>query len=386
MERRNFIKVIAAGSCFAFSPTLFDIPQALASAGNLKVLDPNATDIRLKLISYAMQSPSSHNIQPWLIKLKENNSLDLYVDQDRLLTESDPPSRQIHISQGAFLEYLKIAATSEAHRAEITNFPQGEYSNATVEDKPVATIRLIADESMQADPMFPWLLQRQTNKREYENKKIPEASLNELLDLSDTKGLSVSFSNQQQILKPLGEMLGKAMDIETSSPVRHRETVDVFRFSEEEALKKRDGFTLANNGITGFKRFLVESFLLGTRKKAYATDSSFAKEGIKLAYKQARSAVAYGWITSETNSRLDQVKAGELYSRINLLTTKQGISQHPMSQILEEYEDMRSLQKEFLSLLNIPPGNTVQMLFRLGYANPVPHTKRKFVNQIAGRS
>ncbi|MBU2510630.1 nitroreductase family protein [bacterium] len=382
MNRRGFITIMAAGSCTALFPAAFYGCVASADSQNLKPLDPNETDIRLKLISYAMLAPNSHNIQPWLIKLTGENEFDLYVDQTRLLPETDPPGRQIHISQGTFLESLKIAASGFGYRVEIVYFPLGIYSDYKIEEKPIASVRLSIDSSIQQDFLFPWLQARQSNKRVYEDRPIPLKVLDKLRTLSGEKGLSTIYSDSQNIMKSLGSILGKAMEIETAASKRHRETVDIFRFSEEEALAKRDGFTLANNGLTGFTRFLVESFFLGTKEKAYATDSSFATEGVKMTYKQAKSAAAYGWIISENNSRLDQVKSGELYARVNLLTAQLGIGQHPMSQVLEEYEDMRNLQKEFLTLLDIPSGSTVQMLFRLGYASPVPHTKRRFVQNI----
>jgi hypothetical protein len=379
MDRRGFIKVMAAGGSFALYPSLFSGCSATADSQDLKQLDPHASDIRLKLLSYAMLAPNSHNLQPWLIKLIGKGRFDLYVDQTRLLPETDPPARQIHISQGTFLEYLKIAASGFGYRVEINYFPQGMYANSIIENKPVASVHLIEDQAVEKDDLFPWLQIRQSNKRYYEDKQVPQNKLDELGRIPTTRGLNTFYSSSSQLLEKLGPMLGKAMNIEVSDLDRNKETADIFRFSEKEAIKKRDGFTVANSGLTGFKRVIVEKFFLGSREEAYAIDSAFAKESVTMTYKQAESSTAYGWIVSNRNSRLDQIKSGELYTRINVMTAKLGISQHPLSQILEEYDDMSVLQQEFLTLLKIPGGNTVQMLFRMGYADPIPHTKRRFV-------
>ncbi len=382
MKRRNFIKIMAAGSCITMVSPFSGAYQLMASRRNLKNLDPKATDTLLRLISYAMQAPNSHNVQPWTIQIKGENRFDLFVDQERLLPFTDPPARQIHISQGTFIEYLRIAASAMGYKLEVDLFPLGEYSNQVIEDKPVASVRLIQDESIQEDPFYPWLLERQSNKRIYEDKPIPAKHLVEMESLAVPRGVTIRHTSQKELLTPLSDILGRAMAIEVTDLDRNKETVDIFRFSEEEALKHRDGFSLANNGVTGFKRFMAEAFFLGTREEAYAVDSAFSKEGTKMTYEQAKSAVAYGWIESESNSRVDQFKVGELYSGINLLTARQGVSMHPMSQVLQEYDDMKDLQKEFLELLDVKPGSTVQMLFRMGYAEPVPHTKRLFVNEI----
>ena len=55
---------------------------------------------------------------------------------------------------------------------------------------------------------------------------------------------------------------------------------------------------------------------------------------------------------------------------------------HPMSQVLAEYPDMAELQREFLRFLEIPEGHTVQMLFRLGHAEPATHSPRRAVGDL----
>lgn len=40
------------------------------------------------------------------------------------------------------------------------------------------------------------------------------------------------------------------------------------------------------------------------------------------------------------------------------------------------------LQKRFLAYLNIPEGHTVQMLFRLGFAETVEHSPRRAVKDL----
>lgn len=375
MQRRNFIKVMAVGSCFALLPIGFSGCGSQQETG-LKLVEQNTNDIRLHLLSYAMLAPNSHNIQPWLVKLTEKEAFDLYVDQNRLLPMTDPPARQIHISQGTLLEGLVIAASNFGYRVDINLFPKGMYSNQTIENKPVASVRIIKDPSIKKDPLFAFLRSRQSNKRYYEEKRVPQSALDNLHALVNPGQMEFVTTQSTDLQKKLATMVGEGMAIEVADRERNKETADLFRFNEEEAEKYRDGFTVANSGKTGFMRFLVEKFFLGTREEAYSPDSAFSKESVKMTLEQAKSTPAYGWIVTKENSRLDQVQVGRLYMRINLITEKLGIAQHPVSQFLQEYEDMSDLQKRFKKLINVPPSGTVQMFFRLGYADPVPHTKR----------
>ncbi len=380
MERRNFIRVLAAGGSMVVFPVAFS--SCSGSSIKPKALKTDYTDVRLTLISYGMLAPNPHNIQPWLIRLKGTDSFDLYVDQSRLLPETDPPARQIHIGQGTFLEGISIAGSAMGIRTEIKLFPEGEYNNQIIEDKPVARVRIFRDKSMLKDSLAAFMKERQSNKRVYRDEAVSTKLLDKILGDLDNPDIQVAYTTQNRIRRVLSVQMKEAMAIETSGPARHKETVNMFRFADEEVLKTRDGFTIGNSGMTGLKRWIVETLFLGTRKDAEATDSAFAKEGIQLTGNQAESAAAFGWIISKQNRRQDQVRVGRLYMRINLLATQAGIALHPMSQILEEYTEMGQLQNEFLTTLGVQKGQTVQMLFRMGVAEPVPHTLRRNVPQI----
>ena len=101
-----------------------------------------------------------------------------------------------------------------------------------------------------------------------------------------------------------------------------------------------------------------------------------------LTSEQARSASAIGWIVTASNQRLDQLVTGRAYERLNLTATSLGVAMHPLSQVLQEYPDMAELHEQFLDYLEVPDGHTVQMLFRLGMAEPVEHTARRRLEDI----
>lgn len=61
------------------------------------------------LLQYAVLAPSTHNIQPWLFKIKEN-SCEIHVNPDLHLPEGDATKRNAYISLGCSLENLIVAA------------------------------------------------------------------------------------------------------------------------------------------------------------------------------------------------------------------------------------------------------------------------------------
>lgn len=383
MQRRDFLQIAAVGGGTILVPTIF----SGCNTKELKALEgwngpvPEEKDIRIITLSYAILAPNPHNIQPWIIDLKSPDEFDLYVDRNRLLPETDPPFRQIHIGQGTFLENLELAARNYGYQADIAYFPQGTYDNMVVENKPVASIKLAKDSATIKDPLFDQILTRQSNKRQYEARPLSQDQVNNLMGTYQSNEYPLTITTDTAHRNKLAEILTKAMEIEASGRKRDEETIAMFRFSAEEMERYRDGFGLAQAGVTGIEKFLVETFFL-SRESALAEDSSFGKKAVEITADQANSAAAFGWITSSSNTRLDQVKVGRAYERVNLTATSLGLAMHPLSQVLQEYPDMATLQREFLEFLGISEGHTVQMLFRLGYADSVPHSPRRRIQDL----
>ncbi|NND00200.1 MAG: twin-arginine translocation pathway signal protein [Gammaproteobacteria bacterium] len=384
MKRRNFIKITGLG-----------IGGAALASGLVSCSDPtpeahfgwngptnNDEDIRMRVLAYAILCPNPHNKQPWIIHLTGPASFNLHVDPDRLLPETDPVHRQIHIGQGTFLETLAIAASGLGYQANITYFPEGMYSNTELVSKPVAAIELTPATELKKDLLFDALLLRHSNKREYDHYRLTRSELETLRDAHQQRsGYALTVVDSPQGKTRLVEVLTEAMQIEVGNPQRDRETIEMFRFNDEEVRKFRDGFGVAQTGMSGMTKFVAERFFLN-RKEVERDPTEFGKQAVDMTRKVAESTRTFAWLSSTGNSRLDQVKIGRDYCRINLQTTVMGLAQHPMSQVLQEYEEMTALQAEFKQSFNIPESETVQMLFRLGKAAPVAHGPRRLVTQL----
>ncbi|MCG7586237.1 nitroreductase family protein [Photobacterium sp. OFAV2-7] len=386
MDRRNFIKVIGTGAVIAAAVPIAGTLTGSNVAGNgqsVQQIRPSHQydDIRKTLISYGMLCANPHNKQPWKVAFSGQDTILLYVDEERLLPETDPFHRQIHIGQGTFIETLVIAATHFGIHAEVDYFPQGEYGNKTLEFKPVAKITLIKMESIRPHPLFVYLPVRQSVKQSYTSSTLASGEITVLEHVAIEAGFPLRVLSQKQETTELGAMLTEAMSIEEQDTQRNLETMEMFRFNDKEMAKYRDGFGLAQNGVMGIKKIIAENFFV-TREQAYKDPASFGKEGVKLVEKVTASTQHYGLLSSHDNSRKTQVEIGRLYTRLNLAATSIGVAMHPLSQILEEYDDMSALQQSFKTRFDIPEQDTVQMLFRLGKASATPLSPRREVGDI----
>lgn len=383
MNRRNFIKISGLGlGSVALSSNIIACSNNTDDDYGWNGPDKLESDIRLQVLSYAILAPNPHNKQPWIIKLTGPHSFDLYVDPERLLPETDPVHRQIHIGQGTFLETLSIAATGLGYRADIRYFPGGMYSNTELVDKPVASINLIRHNDSNMDPLFNSLLTRHSNKREYDDYRLSQKDI-ETLQISHQKhsDYPLTVHNLAKAKKQLVDILTDAMRIEVGNKQRDMETIKMFRFNDDEVRKYRDGFGVAQAGVTGISKFIAETFFLD-RDEVEKDPTEFGQQAVEMTHKTSQSTNTFAWLSTPDNTRLDQVKVGRDYCRMNLQTTMMGLAQHPLSQILQEYDDMLELQAEFKNTFNIAEDETVQMLFRLGKAEPVVHGPRRLVKQL----
>jgi hypothetical protein len=121
---------------------------------------------------------------------------------------------------------------------------------------------------------------------------------------------------------------------------------------------------------------------LRTRRSA---SGSFAKKSVELTWEEASSASAFGLLTTPGNERSDQLDAGRSFVRAQLSATSSGIQSQPHFQLLEEYAAMAPLAARFRRAF-APSGRTVQMLFRLGYAEATVHSPRRSLTVLLVRA
>jgi len=90
------------------------------------------------------------------------------------------------------------------------------------------------------------------------------------------------------------------------------------------------------------------------------------KSQLSAYYAMLEATPHYAVLTSEENTRATQLETGRRLMRLYLKTTEMGIGVHPVSQALQEYDEMAE-EYALAHQLLAPEGHTVQMLLRLGF-------------------
>ncbi len=379
MQRRNFIRIAGGGVVMAATAATTACSSAIPQEAIAAWRGPAADepDVRRWILSHAILAPHSHNLQSWIVDLDEPDTIMLSCDLQRLLPETDPFSRQIMMSHGTFLELIDIAAREKGLRSEIRLFPQGVFDAQSIDERPVARIRLVPDPSVAPDPLFAQILRRHTNRNHYDPQRpVPAAAWQAMALAAGTDGLRfghVGAQDSPQQLQRHRAIASQAWAIELRTPRAILESFKVLRVGAAEVARHRDGLTLMDPMVVWMDRLGLFDRSQAPGPDDFATTSQIEQFDEKIA-----STPGFLWMVSEGNDRTTQVRAGRAYARVQLAATAHGLAMQPLQQALQEYPEQAGPYAAIRDLLDAPvPAQTVQMWARVGYASAVEPAPRR---------
>lgn len=368
LSRRKTLALIGGGVILAATASL----GAIATRQPRTALLPwgqagRGEDARHRALSWALLAPNPHNRQPWLVDLREDGVVTLHVDTAKLLPHTDPFSRQITIGLGCFLELMRMAASHDGYRVEITPFPEG-FDDRALDARPVARAVFTADAGAMPDPLFAHALARRSNKEPYDlARPLPEDML-ETLAVAKTARFGGTLVAKE--VADWRAFTHEALRIEIETPHTYKESVDLFRIGRTEVDANPDGID-----FTGPLFEVLGATGLMTRESVLDASSQAYKAGLDAVYANTDTAMGHVWLVTDGNSRPDQIATGADWLRVNLAATAAGVAFQPLSQALQEYAEMAKLYADLHARL-APTGGTVQMLARIGYGPEVAPSPR----------
>lgn len=363
-SRRGFMKVLGAGAVIV-----------AAGAAGLTQCDPmppeaveawtgpgaNIADPRVRAIAFALLAPNPHNKQPWTVDLREAGVATFYVDRDRLLPETDPPSRQITIGCGAFLELLRMAAAEQGFDAQVALFPNGAWADGKVGQEPLARVTFVAATGIEKDPLFAHVLKRQTNRDPFDPTPITPAQAAKLSEAVRDPAITFGWTAESAQMAKLRNVAAAAWRVEVSTDRTYKESVDVFRITGEEIAAHRDGISLHGPFFWWMNK-------AGVFTRETAMDDFGRGQAMTMIDGQVKGCASFAWLVTSANDRATQLAAGRAYVRSALASAGMGLTQHPLSQALQEFPEMVGPYQEIKTILGVAPADTVQMFYRVGTA------------------
>mgnify|MGYP006275980415 FL=1 len=325
------------------------------------------------LVRYAVLAPSSHNTQPWLFTVADDE-IRLFADMSRWLSVADHDKRELYLSLGAALENLLVAADHFGLGYDVAYMPGSDSSHA-------ATVRLSESSRSSRSPQSSGSLQSSGSPQSSESRRLPESPPSTVESgkesSADYRGARL-FTAIPHRRTSRGRFRSKPIPTADLDALdRHCVEADVSlqMVADPETLEAIADLTArANRRLYADYAYRRE---LGrwVGRGAFGDSWPAAKVGklavtyLNLGRRRARKdgrAIREGPVVAalrtDDDARRSQIRAGQVFERLSLLATALGVGSHPVSATLE----VEGLRRELVDLLG-RPDRPAQHLFRLGY-------------------
>jgi len=360
LSRRNFLRLAAAAGVTAagayalseYTPWLDTAEQAAKTRQPLGRGSAMSADTR-ELIRSATLAANGHNTQPWKFAVN-GDSIEIHPDYTRRLPAVDPTDRELWISLGCALENLLLAAGVAGYAAEAT------YPNET----DFIGIRLTTD-TPQSSPLFDAIPLRQNTRSVYDGRPIEPADLDQVLAMPLEPGVALSPVSGSAGMERVLEYVQQGNLTQYADQAFVEELIHWLRFNKKEALASLDGLYSGCSGKPEVPRWLGRMFAAGGKQQADA-------DAQKL-----RSSPGAVVIASESDTKADWVRAGQVYERMALKMTALDIKSAFLNQPIE----VAALRSQFQSAMGLGAA-LPQLLVRYGYAGAMPSSLRRPVEQV----
>lgn len=324
-------------------------PPAPGEAEKLGLSEPVAASLAL-----ASLAPSSHNTQPWKVRVLSDREVVVLLDEERLLPAVDPERREALVSVGAFLENLVRGAESQglAAKVEIT---AGEPAGIEV-----ARVRFEPAKAAGKAETLEAILARDTFRGPLAADALPGETVEALAGTAPSRWAFFPSTSPEGAW--LRESLAESNRVQASRDDAMEELAGWIRFSPGAVARHKDGLTTPGMGLPAPVRAFMALFF----NEKSVTGKAFREAGAKKALEQAQACAGFFALVSPDGSPRSTVQAGRDLEAFWLEAVRRGVAVHPMSQVLEE----SPWKEQAASRLGL--GGTVQMVLRVGLASSPP--------------
>ena len=241
-----------------------------------------------------------------------------------------------------------------------------------LDGRPIAKVKLVEDASIRPDPLFSTVLDRRTNRLEFDTSRPVAPGILSELHAATVDGVDVFTSADETLVDELRKLTVHAWSVEWSTARTRRESIEVTHIGKSAVDAKPYGLAFDDRLSSTFHKVGLMSL-----ESLDDPESAAYREAFAFYEVACRSAMAFVWSTTATNTRRAQIETGRAWVRTQLAANALGLSFHPLSQALQEFPEMATHYKRAHELLSSNAGDTVQMLARLGYAPSVGPAPRQ---------
>jgi hypothetical protein len=360
MDRRTFLRYAGGGivmlTGLSFVNSCSGVKREdLSRLNDIKELKLDKNEI--EVLYLASLAPSSHNTQPWTVKIVEPKHWIIGTDRKRWLPIVDPENREMLLSIGAFIENLVLAAGTYGYSVDMEMIAK----NRT--DTEIADIRLKKDKPKEFH--LEKIKKRRTVRGNYLDEEIKADDIKNITKHEPCPSTILTPPSPHSFYFPQDSRQGKYLQegtIEANRTQAYRdaaqeELANWIRWSNKEAIQYQNGMTPKSMEIKGFAGLYVRTFY----NRQSVLKKSFREQTVDMVSKQVKRGSGWLVVTSADSSIPTLIEYGRVFENMLLKIREKMIAVHPMSQILEEDPWKKQISKE------LGVTGEVQWVLRVGY-------------------
>ncbi|HTR21662.1 MAG TPA: hypothetical protein VMH88_12475 [Gemmatimonadales bacterium] len=305
-------------------------------------------------VKYAVLAPSSHNSQPWRFHVAPDH-LDLLADRGRALPVVDPGDRELTISCGAALYYLRVALQHFGCALTIQPFP--ERANPDL----LARVTIVGPHESTAEDhgLFDAIPKRRTYRLPFEHRVLPERLQSALERAALREGARFYVFRTPSSRDAVADLVAEADRLQMADRRFRRELAAWMRPNHPKPTDGIPGYALGWSDIMAAAGpLVVRTFDVGSG--AAAKNRELAEGSPMLAL-----------IGTDHDTPKDWLAAGQALARVLLRAQVDGVSASFLNQPIE-VEEFRLRLQVVVGRLGFP-----QVLLRLGYGEVIKASPRR---------
>ncbi|WP_033349709.1 Acg family FMN-binding oxidoreductase [Kitasatospora aureofaciens] len=315
-----------------------------------------------KLVSAAVAAPSIHNSQPWRFHLQPATStLEVRADRSRAVPAADPQGRALHISVGAAILNLRVAARHLGWAPEVRLLPDPADPDlfAAVRLDGAATVPVPGTERL-----FEAIWRRHSIRTPFTGEPVPRAVLDALVAAARTEHTALHLPDHEETARLL-HLTAEAERRNTTDEPQRTESRSWIRTGDADA--QPYGIPVTALGPQDQAGHLPVRDFAALRAAEHQAPAPFEHE--------PRIAV----LTTEHDTPEDWLRAGLALEHVLLAATVHGVRASLLHQAME-WPYLRWEARD----PHRGPGY-VQILIRLGYGPEGAPTPRLAAGDVLDR-
>lgn len=312
------------------------------------------------LLGYAVLAPSSHNTQPWRFHVV-GDTVELHADRTRALRVVDPRDRELLISCGASLFFLRTALRRFGHAGRVTLVPDRTDPDLLA----VVELGDACEPSPQELRLFDAITTRRTHRGEFAHTPVDVALVDALVSAAAEEGAWLAPVDDRSRRAAVADLARQGDQVQFADPEFRGELA---RWIRPNATHEHDGMPGYAFGIpdvvSPFAPAVVGALNLGT---IWGGRSRQAVE----------NAPVLAVLGTRRNGPQAWVAAGQALARVLLQAAAEGVSASFLNQPCE-VPLLRLRLRDLLGSDGWP-----QLVLRLGYPHAAPRpTPRRPVHEV----